>query len=290
MSKRYFPFIFLGVAACAAGPELPKAQPGTSGDLAQAQTLLEKANAMAAAARKKEDIEPTLKAYEEVLAVAPDQRDALIAAARLRYMHGNDVLDGSNKDALLATYLKGREYGLRAMALNPEFRAAYEKDSDMQKHVQLLQKDDAHAIYWAGLNWAKWGELYGILRAAIDIPKVKALMDRASELDPTYEGNGVDRFFMGYWVAIPGFAGRDPEKSKAAYERAIKMSPQCNTNHVTFAYYYARDKEDRILFDSLLKKAIDAPEEPAESEFGLLNALAREEAKRYMGKAKEWFE
>ena len=278
------------LAACASGPEIPKSQQASQGESAQAQALFEKADALEKAASKSEDVLPVLKAWEDVLAVAPDHKVALVHAASFHYKHGADVLTDADKDARLATYLKGREYGLRAMATNPRFRAAYEKDGDMQKNILLLDKDDSEGMYWAGLNWAKWGELYGILRAAIDIPKVKALMDRVQELNTTYVGNGTDRFFMGYWVSIPGFAGRDPNKSKAAYDHAVQLSPDCIANHATFAFYYAKDKEDRPLFDSLLKKVLEAPADAPASPYLLINNLARAEAKRYADRAKEWFE
>jgi tetratricopeptide (TPR) repeat protein len=281
----------IAASACAAGPDLPKAQQTTQGDLAQVQTLLEKAQALDQQAATKEDVETVMKAYEEVLAVAPDHKDALVGAARFHYMHGNDVLTDKDKDARLATWLKGREYGLRALGQNAEFRAAYEKDNDMAKQVPKLGEADAGAMLWTGLNWAKWGELYGIIRAAIDIPKVKALLDRVNEVSPKYECNAADRFFMGYWVAIPGFAGRDPNKSKAAYERAMKMSPECMPAHnVIFASYYAKDAEDQALFTKLLEESQNAPEDAPESPVRLLNNLAKLDGKRWLERSKEIFE
>jgi TRAP transporter T-component len=278
-------------SACAAGPELPKSQQGKQGDLAQAQILFEKAEAAAKAANKLSDIEPVFKAYEEVLAIAPDHRDALVGAARFRFYFADAVLERSkDKDAVMASFLKGREHGLHALATNAEFRAAYEKDSDIQKQVALLKKDDAPALYWAALNWTKWGEMYGILRAAIDIPKVKAMMDRLNELEPTYNGNGADRFFAGYWVAIPGFSGRDANKAKAAYERAVQMSPQWLSNHVVYADYYAKDKEDRPLFESSLKRVIEAAPDQPETPSLIDNVVARDQAKKLLAQAKEIFE
>ena len=288
--KSLLVLVALFFVACAAGPDLPSSQ-ATHGDLAQVQLLMDKANAALAAAMKREDIAPTLKLYEDVLALAPDHKEALVNAAMLRFMHGNDVLTENDKDARLATWLKGREYGLRALGQNPTFRAAYEKDNDMAKQTALLGEQDALAMLWTGLNWAKWGELYGIIRAAIDIPKVKALLDRTNEVAPKSHCGGADRFFMGYWVVIPGFAGRDPKKAFAAYEHAMSLSPECMPAHnVTQARYYAKDAEDQAMFTSLLQKAIDAPEDPPGSIVRLVNNLARTEAKELMTKTKEFFE
>lgn len=278
-------------AACAGGPELPKTGQVTQGDTSQIQTLLEKANALAQQATKREDIEPVIKAYEEVLALAPDHKDALIGASKFHYIFGADVLTEKDKDARLATWLKGREYGLKAIALNPGFRAAYEKDNDMVKQMPLLGEADAGAMLWAGLNWAKWGELYGIIRAAIDIPKVKGLLDRVNEVAPTYECNAADRFFIGYWVAIPSMLGRDPKKSTVAYERATKMSPQCTPTHnVIYAWYFARDAEDQALWKKLLDVTLSTPEDAADAPQRVLNSMARITAKEYLDRTKEIFE
>lgn len=292
MLKQTVSALALGLClACASGPEIPKSQQPTQANAEQVQTLYEKATELYAKATGKADVMAALAAFEEVLAADPGHRDALVRASMLRYYEANNVigLDG-DKDQLMAAYLKGREYGLRAMATNPTFRQAYEQDNDMVKQVPLLQKDDAPGLFWAAVNWAKWGELYGILRAAIDIPKVKAMMERVNALDPTYQGNAADRFFMGYWVAIPGFAGRDPNKSKAAFEKASAESPQCLANAVTYAFYYGRDQEDRALFETLLKKVIDAPAPADDDPLKLLNGLAKEEAALYLTRTKEWFD
>lgn len=286
--KRFLVCVLL--SACAAGPDLPASQQARQGDLAQAQILFDKADELQKNASRREDIEPTMKAFEAVLAVAPDHKEALVQASRFRYHYAADVLTEKDKEGRLASWLKGREYGLLAMAQNPAFRTEYEKEKDMLKAVPLLVEADGPAALWAGLNWAKWGELYGIMRAAIDIPKVKAILERVNELTPAYDGNAADRFFMGYWVAIPSMMGRDPKKSTAAYEHAIKMSPNCTATHVTYAWYFARDAEDRPMFEALLKKALDAPEEPVDSPLRLVNGLAKQEAQAYMVNVKELFE
>lgn len=278
--------VVLLLAACASNPELPKAADGKQADQAQVKILLDRANAEYKGGTKLAQVESTMMAYEDVLRVDPDNREALVHAAEMHYFHGEDIVPIADKDKRMASFLKGREQALRALALNAKFRAAYEKDNDIVKQLPLLTQDDIPALYWAALNWAKWGELYGIVRAAIDIPKVKAMMEHVQRINPTYQGNAADRFFIGYWVAIPGFAGKDAKKSKAAYEKAVKESPTCLANHVTYAAYYARDTEDRALFESTLKKVL----ETQVVDMPFLNGIAKEEAAGHLTHTKEYFE
>lgn len=276
----------LVLGACSSGPAIPKA--GPQGDQAQTQPLLDKADARFAALATKDDIKPTLDAYEEVLKVAPDNRRALEQVALMSYYYANKVVPESDKDKRMAGYLRGREAGLRAMALNQKFREAYEKDQDIAKEMPLMDKEDAAAMYWAAVNWAKWGELYGIIRAAIDIPKVKAMMNRGNELDATYWGNAVDRFFEAYWVAIPGFAGRDAKKAKAAYDSAVAGSPAFLDNYVIFAGYYCKDQEDKKQFEEILNKVIATPADSTVYKY--FNELARQDAKDMLAREKEIFD
>lgn len=289
--KRVLLSVLLTLAACSkAGPDLPASMGTKQGDMAQVQTLYDKANGMLKAASTREDIVPTMQAFEEVLAVAPDHKDALVAASMLHYHHGNDVLTEKDKDARLATWLKGRDYGLRAMGLNPTFRAEYEKDNTMEKQVVHLGEADAGALLWTGLNWAKWGELYGIIRAAMDIPKVVAIMNRVNEVAPKQNCGGAYRFFIGYWVSIPGFMGRDAKKSTTAYEAVTKSSPECQISHdVVYAWYFAREVEDKELWTKLLEKAIATPV-PDDSPARMMLKLSQLEAKDHLAKTKEIFE
>jgi len=274
------------IGACSSGPAIPHA--GPQGDQTQVQPLLDKAEAKYAALAAKDDIKPALDAYEEILKVAPDNRNALERVALLAYYYANKVIPANDKDKRMAGYLRGREAGLRAMALNPKFREAYEKDQDIAKEMPLMTKQDVAAMYWAAVNWAKWGELYGIIRAAIDIPRVKALMNRAAELDAPYWGNAVDRFFAAYWVAIPGFAGRDAKKAKAAFDAAVAISPGFLDNYVIFASYYCKDQEDKKQFEDVLNKVIATPADTTMYKF--FNELARQDAKDLLAHEKEVFD
>jgi hypothetical protein len=279
-------FAVLIFGACSSGPEIPKAGPAT--DQAQTQPLLDKADAKYAAMTTKDDIKPALDAYEDVLKSAPANRRALEQVGLLSYYYANKVVPESDKDKRMAGYLRGREAGLRAMALNQKFREAYEKDQDIAKQMPLMGKEDVTAMYWAAVNWAKWGELYGIIRAAIDIPKVRAMMNRANELDAPYWGNAADRFFAGYWVAIPGFAGRDAKKSKAAFDKAVATSPDFLDNYVIFASYYCKDQEDKKQFEAVLNKVIATPADTTMYKF--FNDLARTDAKDLLAHEKEIFD
>ncbi len=276
------------LSACSSGPVIPKAGPNDTAGDAEVQALVDKADAAYAALSSKDQILPALEAYEAVTKARPNHKHALEQSALLAYYYANKVVAESDKDKRMAAYLRGREAGLRAMATNEAFRTAYEKDQDVQKQAALLGKDDVPGMYWAAVNWAKWGELYGIIRAAIDIPKVRALMDRANAVDPTYWGNAVDRFFMGYWVAIPSFAGRDAKKSKAAFDRGIAGSPGFLDNYVIFASYYCKDQEDKPLFESSLQKVLAATADKPEWKF--FNDIARQEAKDMLAHEKEIFE
>lgn len=280
--------MLLVVSSCASGPALVRALPPTVADPAVVQSLLDVADARYAAATERADVEAAMHAYEALVALAPMHREALLKVAELRFLYATDVLPEADTRARRSSYAKGRDYAIRALAHNDAWRRAYERDSRLKEHMTLLGPDDARAVYWVAVNWGQLANLSGMLRAALDISKIKLLMQFVTHAMPTYYGNAPDRFYIAYWLSLPRIVGRSADKSKAAYERAANGSPECLANDVLYAAYYATEVHDRALFERVLRNVLAAPTDDR-SPLKLSNGLAKAWARDYLARADELF-
>ena len=120
----------------------------------------------------------------------------------------------------------------------------------------------------------------GILRVALDIPKVRAAMEQCHSLSEDYYEAAVHRFFSAFFAALPPFAGQDVELAEAHARRAREIAPRHTENHITEADYLATHHRDRARYESLLNTAL-AQELPPESDpFYFELMVARWDAER----------
>jgi hypothetical protein len=270
--------VFLVLCVLLAAPGCgKKSPPATSGDVTGVEahkppvvpTGLAQADADFDRRHEQEATEAAIAQYEEALAAEalPEGVDRWAILVRLSVLYYGKAIffeQDLPKKERMAMYWRGRECGWDAlMVRNAAWREAIEGGTRIPDAVHLLTADDAPAAFWTATNWSRWGELKGILRVALDIPKVKAANQRILEVAEDYYAAGVHRFFGAYWVAIPSFAGKDSEKGKLHFERGISMFPDHLETAVMYADYYARDTQDKELFVRLLQGVIDATPDPA---------------------------
>lgn len=242
-----------------------------------------------------EGTEAAIAAYEAALAeeTLPDGADRWAILVRLSVLYYGKAYHYDRdlpKKERMTTYWRGRECGWEALMLrNDAWREALEGGAKIQDAVVHLTADDAPAAFWAASNWSRWGELKGILRVALDIPKVKAANQRILELAEDYYAGGVHRFFGAYWIAIPPFAGKDVDKGRLHFERAVELFPDHWETKVMFADYYARELQDKELFVSLLQSVIDAELDPNDTYY-FEHLVAQDDAARLIAEADAIFD
>ncbi len=141
-----------------------------------------------------------------------------------------------------------------------------------------LDEDDIALLYPFATTWASWLQLNSDdWNAIADVPKLEAIMEHISNLDPLYDQGNVFIYLGVLSSQIPPAMGGKPEKARAHFERAIDLSNGKNLMaKVLFASQYARLIFDKTLHDKLLNEVIEA--DPHYGDLTLSNVLAKQEA------------
>lgn len=111
-----------------------------------------------------------------------------------------------------------------------------------------LTPKDAEALFWFASNLGRWASTQGLTQVLKYKDRVKKMIDRVAELQPTLSYGAVYRYYGVYYALLPGYTENDLKKSKAYFETALKKYPEYFSNHVLYAQYYASKMEDSTLY------------------------------------------
>ena len=178
-------------------------------------------------------------------------------------------------------YLRGRDYGLRALTQNSRIKEALEKDvASLQAALQTLSKDDVPAVFWTAFGWGSYINITRTDVSAIaDLPKVLAMMEFVRQTEPTYYYGGPYLILGSIESSMPQVLGGKPDKAKEYFERALAVNGgKFLLTYVYYAKTYAVQMQDQPLFESLLKKVDDASPDIL-PEARLSNMIAKKKAK-----------
>lgn len=201
-------------------------------------------------------------------------------------------LEDTDRQEASKIYLKGRDLSLGELRRYSYFDQAF--DDTGPKFQQALSynfdKRNIQPLYWAALNWFGWISLNpDTPEARADIPKVVAMFEFVNKLDRTY-GNGTAHAFLGALYAIASKEdGGDPEKARQEFENAFLYTGNSLFSvHVMYAEFYARQVQDRQLFEKTLKQVLETPADTyADKTF--VNEVARRKAQLLMANADAQF-
>ena len=203
-----------------------------------------------------------LKLVETLIVAEPANRDLRRLAAEGFAGGAFLFIEDSDPARAKGLYLRGRDHALAALALKPRFAGLAAKNLDeFQTALKSATIDDVPDLFWAGAGWGGYVNLSKDDAAALaELPKVLALMTRVKELDESFHFAGADMFFGVYYASRPRILGGDPEKARAAFERAHKITKgKYLMTHVLNARWYAVAVQDRELFKQLLTKVVAVP-------------------------------
>ncbi|MBP1621344.1 MAG: hypothetical protein H6Q02_2111, partial [Acidobacteria bacterium] len=153
-----------------------------------------------------------LKTIESLLAEVPDDPQLLLAATssftqysyafvanEADYVEAEDLQEAiALRARAVGLYRRALGYGLRGLeARHPGFEQTLR--ADPAAALAPLRGDDVPLLYWTG---AAWGLLAGLAKhdaeVTTDLPLVAALMTRARELDPGFDGGALHDFFIAW--------------------------------------------------------------------------------------------
>ena len=232
-----------------------------------------------------------LKLIESLLDESPKHRGLLITAcegfttyAYIYVQHKADT--GAEQDLTRARemrtrarrlYLRARAYGLRR--LEASYKGITERiEADPQAALSVVKKKDVPALYW---NAAALGLGISVSKNDAEmlahLPEVEALLERALELDESWNEGALHAFQVTLASAKPGQP--DYQKLRKHFDRALDLSGGNQAGlYVAYAEAVSINKQDRSEFVSLLNKAL-AIDPDQHKEVRLANIVAQQRAR-----------
>lgn len=238
-----------------------------------------------------ESLGSNLKLIEALLKGDPENEKLLLLAARGYSSYSLAFVEEESLERARFFYLRARDFGLRILNHNAKFHDALPKGvRSFQNALSGFGKNDVPAVFWTAFAWGSYINAdRSDISALADLWKVNALMAFVLEKDPGYYYGGGYLFFGTIEGSMPPMLGGKPEQAKAYFEKCLEINEgKFLMTYVYYASTYAVQIQDRDLFISLLKKAIDTPLDVL-PEARLPNAVAKRKAERLLSRVDELF-
>ena len=212
-----------------------------------------------------------LKTLESIILAEPGQDEALVSACSGFTLYGNAFLqvdaeianwDGEYdreielRDRTWRLYVRARDYCLRSLGLRYSGIDA-ELREDPASALTVTGAEDVEVLFYLSAAWGlaisnalDQPDLVG------DLPVVRALLDRALELDEDY-GRGSIHAALITLESLPAQLGGSPERAREHFERAVELSDGLDAGpYVTLALGVSVPEENRAEFEDLLNRAL----------------------------------
>ncbi len=170
------------------------------------------------------------------------------------------------------------EYGLESLELqHPGFQESFHKDSGVELGEVTIEEVDH--LYWTA---AALGSLISTAKgdpyAIADLPKVGLLIDRAIELDESYDKGSLHEFMISFVLSRPDAPSDAIEIAKDHFDRAVVLSGGNRASaFVTYAESISTLEQNRLEFLSMLDRALKV-DVNADPNLKLSNIVAKERA------------
>ena len=218
------------------------------------------------------------------------ENPALLAAAAQMYASYGAVFAGDPERASRLTK-RARDYGFKAICLSFEPACDWRGMPFEAYEATLSRLSNKHAdvVYAYGLSSLAFIRAHsGDYNALARLPHAEALLTRYLDIDDG-ESEASVYVYLGILATIrPKALGGHPEKGRAAFERAIKLSDGKDLNaKFEYARSYARLVYKRELHDKLLNEVMAA--DPNVPGYTMTNVLAQQDAAELLASADDYF-
>ena len=278
--------VALVLAACA-GSQKAIIQPVSTANTAgidYARLVTEAEGHYLARADEKE-LRQSISMYEIAYAMRPTDAFVLdrLAVAYYQLGYAYTTTDAGK----IANHERGLQFALKRLELDPGYKKVVDSGGSMVDAVaKITDPRYVHALQFAAANWGWVGEKKGISSMAFDIPKVKALFERAMALDPAYLCYAPVVMAASYYAKAGAFGG-DMDKAHKYFEEAIQAR-ECYDNKMLYAEFYAIPTDNEELFHKLSTEVDQAPVDTS-TIYILENRVAKEKAKKFLAKEAQLF-
>jgi predicted anti-sigma-YlaC factor YlaD len=245
----------------------------------------------------------SLKLMESLLAESPRHKGLLFAAASgfTQYAFAfvqQDAEEMEGKDLAAATeirvrarkfYLRARNYGLRGLEVkHPGFDKALR--GNPRTAARVAKGPDVPLLYWTAIAWAAAiGDSKDNPDLIGDLPIVEALIDRALELNESYDHGAIHSFLITYEMSRQGAEGVPEERARKHFDRAMELcGGQLAGPLVALAEAVSLRNQNATEFKELLNRslAIDPDVKP---EWRLVNLVMQRRARWLLSRIDELF-
>lgn len=245
----------------------------------------------------------SLKLMESLLAQNPRHAGLQLAAASgfTQYAYGFVQQDSEAREETDVTaaadlrrracllYLRARDHGLAGLdSMHPGLSSALARAP--RTAVKACTVRDVPLLYWTAASWAaaiSTGKDQPGLIA--DLPAVEALIDRALELDESWDHGTIHAFLIAYEPARAGGTGDPLERARSHYDRALALTEGAHAGPLlAYAESVCVPRQDRARFSALLTQAL-AINPDARPEWRLVNLILQERARRLLARTDELF-
>lgn len=245
----------------------------------------------------------SLKLIESLLAESPEHKGLLLAAARgfTQYAYAFVQQDAEESEArdlgearrledrARGLYRRARDHGLRALALRRPGWVGQLR-ADPQRAAAVIPASELPLLYWTG---ASWGALIALSKhrpeLVAEIPVVQALMDRALEIDESFERGALHVFMIGFESARSGGAGDPALRARQHFARSMELSGGADAAPLlALAEAVCVPLQRREEFEMLLRQALRIDTADA-AQNRLANLIAQRRARWLLSRADHLF-
>lgn len=243
-----------------------------------------------------------LKTFETLLLESPDNVGLLLSTCQGFLLYGYAFVEleaerleiesyraaREQRDRAFKLYSRGREYCQRALELElPGAVAALQREPDGA--LTSAGAQDVELLYW---NAMAWGAVISLgldqPELTIDLPAVRALFERALELDESFERGAIHDAMISV-DGLPEHMGGSLERARRHYERALELNGgQRASTHVTWAAGISVREQDRGEFERLLGLALEIDPDAVKGD-RLANLVAQRRARFLLDQADDLF-
>jgi predicted anti-sigma-YlaC factor YlaD len=245
-----------------------------------------------------------IKLYETLLSNNPDHQGLILTTGSLFIMYANAFVQGPAEmlgqdqfferetalERAKKLYLRGADLiGTGLEKKYPGFGGAY-KAGTLDQYLAKTTKEDIPYLYWttAGILAAYSLNPFD-LDLGMRLPELTALIGRAYELDPDFNGGALDDFYVLFYASLPEGMGGDKSKAEIHYKRVLEKTKGLLAGpYISYATAVAVPAQDYETFKSCLEAAlaVDVDKDPANR---LVNVLAQRKARYLLDSAPDFF-
>jgi predicted anti-sigma-YlaC factor YlaD len=245
----------------------------------------------------------SLKLMESLLEESPHHQGLLFATTSgfTQYSYAfvqEDADELADKDMAAAAdlksqarklYLRARNYGMRGLELrHPGFQSALARDP--KAAVRVFRVKDVPLLYWTAVSWAAAISVSKDRPDLIaDQPRIEAMIDRALELDESYNHGSIHTFLITYEMSRRGATGDPAARARQNFDRAMALSGgQLAAPLVALAESVDVQSQNEAEFKSMLNRAL-AIDPDVKPEWRLENLIMQRRARWLLSRTDELF-